>query len=83
MALKFLNKKGWHTGSLRNIENVWKLEQKHEAEELGKHIHEERERDNHLAKGKPRVRQLHHQRSLPSGSAVPGALFEDKPHSAK
>ncbi|XVF66728.1 hypothetical protein PTKIN_Ptkin10aG0060900 [Pterospermum kingtungense] len=24
MALKFLNKKGWHTESLRNIENVWK-----------------------------------------------------------
>ncbi|KAK4754656.1 hypothetical protein SAY87_002760 [Trapa incisa] len=45
MALKFLNKKGWHTGSLRNIENVWKSEQKHEVEELGKHIHEERECD--------------------------------------
>ncbi|KAL2920626.1 Pre-mRNA-splicing factor CWC25-like protein [Bienertia sinuspersici] len=50
MALKFLNKKGWHTGSLRNIENVWKAEQKHEAEqrkleELRKQIHEERERD--------------------------------------
>ncbi|KAJ8545757.1 hypothetical protein K7X08_018340 [Anisodus acutangulus] len=49
MALKFLNKKGWHTGSLRNIENVWKAEQKHEAEqrkleELRKQIAEERER---------------------------------------
>lgn len=49
MALKFLNKKGWHTGSLRNIENVWKAEQKHEAEqkkleELRKQIQEERER---------------------------------------
>jgi hypothetical protein len=33
MALKFLNKKGWHTGSLRNIENVWKAEQKHGAEQ--------------------------------------------------
>ncbi|XP_010928163.1 uncharacterized protein [Elaeis guineensis] len=48
MALKFLNKKGWHTGSLRNIENVWKAEQKHEAkqrklEELRKQIQEERE----------------------------------------
>ncbi|THU65081.1 hypothetical protein C4D60_Mb01t33380 [Musa balbisiana] len=32
MALKFLNKKGWHTESLRNIENVWKAKQKHEAE---------------------------------------------------
>ncbi|KAJ7946492.1 pre-mRNA-splicing factor CWC25-like [Quillaja saponaria] len=50
MALKFLNKKGWHTGSLRNIENVWKAEQKHDAEqkkleELKKQIQEERERD--------------------------------------
>ncbi|KAL6008450.1 hypothetical protein ACLOJK_033961 [Asimina triloba] len=50
MALKFLNKKGWHTGSLRNIENVWKAEQKHEAEqkkleELRKQIQEERERN--------------------------------------
>lgn len=49
MALKFLNKKGWHTGSLRNIENVWKAEQKHDAEqkkleELRKQIVEERER---------------------------------------
>ncbi|MCO5601842.1 hypothetical protein L7F22_055967 [Adiantum nelumboides] len=48
MALKFLNKKGWHTGSLRNIENVWKAEQKHEAEkrkleELKKQINDERE----------------------------------------
>jgi hypothetical protein len=32
MALKFLNKKGWHTGSLRNIERVWKAEQAEEAE---------------------------------------------------
>lgn len=50
MALKFLNKKGWHTGSLRNIENVWKAEQKHGAEqkkleELRKQIQEERDRD--------------------------------------
>ncbi|KAL8115819.1 uncharacterized protein LOC141666995 [Apium graveolens] len=49
MGLKFLNKKGWHTGSLRNIENVWKAEQKRDAEdkkleELRKQIHEERER---------------------------------------
>ncbi|KAJ6906877.1 hypothetical protein NC652_024320 [Populus alba x Populus x berolinensis] len=49
MALKFLNKKGWHTGSLRNIENVWKAEQKHDAEqkkleELRKQIQDERER---------------------------------------
>ncbi|KAH7546929.1 hypothetical protein FEM48_Zijuj01G0252900 [Ziziphus jujuba var. spinosa] len=51
MALKFLNKKGWHTGSLRNIENVWKAEQKHDAEqkkleELRKQIQEERERSD-------------------------------------
>ncbi|KAL9688044.1 hypothetical protein QQ045_032457 [Rhodiola kirilowii] len=49
MGMKFLNKKGWHTGSLRNIENVWKAEQKHEQEqkkleELRKQIVEERER---------------------------------------
>lgn len=49
MGLKFLNKKGWHTGSLRNIETVWKAEQKRDAEvkkleELRKQIHEERER---------------------------------------
>ncbi|XP_042486814.1 pre-mRNA-splicing factor CWC25 homolog isoform X2 [Macadamia integrifolia] len=49
MASKFLNKKGWHTGSLRNIENVWKAEQKRDGEqkkleELRKQIQEERER---------------------------------------
>ncbi|XP_057765206.1 uncharacterized protein LOC130985972 [Salvia miltiorrhiza] len=64
MALKFLNKKGWHTGSLRNIENVWKAEQKHEAEqrkleELRKQIHEERERAE--------FRQLQEQAGLISG----------------
>ena len=47
MALKFLNKKGWHTRILRNIENVWKAEQKHESEqkkleELRKQIQDER-----------------------------------------
>ncbi|KAH6787825.1 hypothetical protein C2S52_007377 [Perilla frutescens var. hirtella] len=64
MALKFLNKKGWHTGSLRNIENVWKAEQKHDAEqkkleELRKQIHEERERAD--------FRQLQEQAGLISG----------------
>ncbi|KAG6392442.1 hypothetical protein SASPL_146661 [Salvia splendens] len=64
MALKFLNKKGWHTGSLRNIENVWKAEQKHEAEqrkleELRKQIHEERDRAE--------FRQLQEQAGLISG----------------
>nr|XP_018684356.1 PREDICTED: pre-mRNA-splicing factor CWC25 homolog [Musa acuminata subsp. malaccensis] len=53
MALKFLNKNGWHTGSLRNIENVWKAEQKHEAEqrkleELRKQIQDERENSEFL-----------------------------------
>ncbi|EFJ08063.1 hypothetical protein SELMODRAFT_132462 [Selaginella moellendorffii] len=48
MALKFLNKKGWHTGSLRNIETVWKAEQKRDVEnrkleELQKQIKEEQE----------------------------------------
>ncbi|PIA52701.1 hypothetical protein AQUCO_01000517v1 [Aquilegia coerulea] len=61
MALKFLNKKGWHTGSLRNIENVWKAEQKHDAEqrkldELRKQIQEERE--------KSEFRQLQEQAGL-------------------
>ncbi|XP_065857115.1 uncharacterized protein [Euphorbia lathyris] len=131
MALKFLNKKGWHTGSLRNIENVWKAEQKHDAEEkkleeLRKQIQEERERsefrllqeqaglvprqerleflyDSGLAVGKgssssaggsgvafqtleestPNADKTNDASSSaakqPSG---PGALFEDKPHSA-
>eukprot|EP00850_Spirogloea_muscicola_P013612 SM000093S24423 [mRNA] locus=s93:224777:226967:- [translate_table: standard] len=47
-ALKFLNKKGWHTGSLHNVERVWKAEQKRDAEqkkleELQKQIVEERQ----------------------------------------
>ncbi|KAK8571466.1 hypothetical protein V6N12_027554 [Hibiscus sabdariffa] len=129
MALKFLNKKGWHTGSLRNIENVWKAEQKHEAEqkkleELRKQIHEERERsefrllqeqaglvpkqerldflyDSGLAVGKGTSSSAAGgsgagfkalEEALPSSkpadssanqpSSAPGALFEDKPHSA-
>ncbi|CAL9236862.1 unnamed protein product [Arabidopsis halleri] len=54
MALKFLNKKGWHTGSLRNIEKVWKAEQKHEAEqkkieELRLQIQQEKERSEFRA----------------------------------
>lgn len=130
MALKFLNKKGWHTGSLRNIENVWKAEQKHDAEqkkleELRKQIHEERERsefrqlqeqaglvpkqerldflyDSGLAVGKgassssaggsgsggfkaleealPTSKST--DASAKQSSSTPGALFEDKPHSA-
>ncbi|XP_038896474.1 pre-mRNA-splicing factor CWC25 homolog [Benincasa hispida] len=125
MALKFLNKKGWHTGSLRNIENVWKAEQKHEAEqkkldELRKQIQEEKERqefrllqeqaglvpkqerldflyESGLAVGKASSSDgFKSLETLPSSStaaaatepssskeaAVPGALFEDKPHSA-
>ncbi|EEF37212.1 pre-mRNA-splicing factor CWC25 homolog [Ricinus communis] len=129
MALKFLNKKGWHTGSLRNIENVWKAEQKHEAEqkkleELRKQIQDERERsefrllqeqaglvprqerleflyDSGLAVGKgssssaggsgvafqaleeavPTPNKTPNASSS-SHPSVPGALFEDKPHSA-
>lgn len=54
MGMKFLNKKGWHTGSLRNIENVWKAEQKQEAEqkkleELRLQILQERERSEFRA----------------------------------
>lgn len=33
MALKFLNKKGWHTGSPKNIKKVIDSEKKHAAEE--------------------------------------------------
>jgi len=128
--LKFLNKKGWHTGSLRNIENVWKAEQKHEAEqkkleELRKQIQEERERsefrllqeqaglvpkqerleflyDSGLAVGKggssdggfkaleafPKPTTTDASaagdtaKASSSSSSVPGALFEEKPHSA-
>ncbi|CAH8265912.1 unnamed protein product [Arabidopsis lyrata] len=54
MGMKFLNKKGWHTGSLRNIETVWKAEQKQEAEqkkleELRLQILQERERSEFRA----------------------------------
>ncbi|EXB64637.1 hypothetical protein L484_017969 [Morus notabilis] len=129
MALKFLNKKGWHTGSLRNIENVWKAEQKHEAEqkkleELRKQILEEKERaefrqlqeqaglvpkqerldflyESGLAVGKasasegfkaleafpkpgdaPSSSASAASNQAASSSAVPGALFEEKPQSA-
>ncbi|OAY54697.1 pre-mRNA-splicing factor CWC25 homolog [Manihot esculenta] len=131
MALKFLNKKGWHTGSLRNIENVWKAEQKHEAEqkkleELRKQIQDERERsefrllqeqaglvprqerldflyDSGLAVGKGssssaggsgvafkaleeavpnNSKAIDSSSSTAKQSSAPGALFEDKPHSA-
>ncbi|XP_010518013.1 PREDICTED: pre-mRNA-splicing factor CWC25 homolog [Camelina sativa] len=54
MGMKFLNKKGWHTGSLRNIETVWKAEQKQEAEEkkleeLRLQLSQERERNEFRA----------------------------------
>eukprot|EP00271_Cylindrocystis_brebissonii_P013889 TRINITY_DN3439_c0_g1_i1.p1 TRINITY_DN3439_c0_g1~~TRINITY_DN3439_c0_g1_i1.p1 ORF type:complete len:1009 (-),score=207.00 TRINITY_DN3439_c0_g1_i1:69-3095(-) len=50
MGMKFLNKKGWHTGSLRNVENVWKAEQKDADEkkkldEIRKQYVEERQKD--------------------------------------
>ncbi|XP_010519097.1 PREDICTED: pre-mRNA-splicing factor CWC25 homolog, partial [Tarenaya hassleriana] len=128
MALKFLNKKGWHTGSLRNIENVWKAEQKNEAEqkkleELRLQIQQERERsefralqeqaglaprqerleflyDSGLAVGKPNASSSGHGVSFQTQEqpakadtsnisnnaqqqqSAPGALFEDKSHSA-
>jgi hypothetical protein len=49
MGMKFLNKKGWHTGSLRNIERVWVAEEKEKEEqrkiqELKKQQDEEREK---------------------------------------
>ncbi|KAG9160587.1 hypothetical protein Leryth_023995 [Lithospermum erythrorhizon] len=56
MALKFLNKKGWHTGSLWNIENVWKAEQKHDTqqkkfEELKKQIQDESQKTERRLSG--------------------------------
>ncbi|KAK2980170.1 hypothetical protein RJ640_029717 [Escallonia rubra] len=57
MALKFLNKKGWHTGNLRNIENVWKAEKKHDAEQKNKPIHIVNTYYCHL-RCKPRNRHL-------------------------
>jgi N-terminal domain of CBF1 interacting co-repressor CIR len=48
--LAFLNKKGWHPGSIQNQEKVWKREEEHlkelkKAEELRKQIAEEREKE--------------------------------------
>eukprot|EP00898_Chlorokybus_atmophyticus_P002688 jgi/Chlat1/341/Chrsp1S03072 len=50
MALKFLNKKSWHTGGLKQIEAVWKAEQKDAAEkskleELRREKEKEREQE--------------------------------------
>lgn len=46
--LAFLNKKGWHTGSMQNTERVWKKEEeaakeRRKLEELKKQIQEERD----------------------------------------
>ncbi|OQR81653.1 pre-mRNA-splicing factor CWC25 [Thraustotheca clavata] len=48
MSLAFLAKKSWHTSNLKNVEKVWKAEQKHAQEEqklleLRKNIEEERQ----------------------------------------
>lgn len=47
MGLAFLNKKGWHTGAFKNIEEVWKAEEKEKErkkrdEELKKKLIEEK-----------------------------------------
>ena len=47
-GLAFLNKKGWHTGNLRNIERVWNAEQKAKDEDkkmetLKRELEEERQ----------------------------------------
>lgn len=47
MGLAFLNKKSWHTGSFKNIEEVWKakekqLEQQRKREEIRKKVVEEK-----------------------------------------
>ena len=49
-GLAFLNKKGWHPGSLRNQETVWKREQEKEAEdrkldEFKQHVELERQKE--------------------------------------
>lgn len=51
--LSFLNKKTWHPSNLRNVEEVWKREQKAEAEqrkleELKKQLDEERKKQEFL-----------------------------------
>ncbi|XP_034199143.1 LOW QUALITY PROTEIN: pre-mRNA-splicing factor cwf25 [Prunus dulcis] len=89
MALKFLNKKGWHTGSLLNIENVWKAEQKHEAEqkkldELRKQIVEERKSGALLVPivSKPLKPYSSAASKQQASASVSGAMFEEKPQSA-
>jgi hypothetical protein len=47
MGLDYLNKKTWHTGSIKNIEKVWIQEQKEmekikKQEEAAKRLQEER-----------------------------------------
>lgn len=47
MGLAFLNKKSWHTGSFKNIEEVWKAKEKHKEmlqkrEEIRKKVVEEK-----------------------------------------
>ncbi|KAK9792960.1 hypothetical protein WJX73_009574 [Symbiochloris irregularis] len=49
-GLAFLNKKGWHPGSIRNQEKVWAREQEHEAEqrkmeEMREAIEQERQQE--------------------------------------
>lgn len=49
-GLAFLNKKGWHPGSLRNQEAVWKKEQEKDAEdrkldEFKQHVELERQKE--------------------------------------
>jgi hypothetical protein len=47
MGLSFLNKKGWHTGAFKNIEQVWLAEEtekdrKKKNEEMKKKLIEEK-----------------------------------------
>jgi len=47
MSLSFLSKKSWHTATLKNVEEVWKaeqkeLEEKKKLKELQKQIEDER-----------------------------------------
>ncbi|KAG2688787.1 hypothetical protein I3760_09G110700 [Carya illinoinensis] len=106
MSLKFLNKKVWHTGSLRNIENIQEERERSEfrllQEQAGLVPKQDRLEflyDSGLAVGKggnsegfkalesfPKTtsgaESTADTAKASSSSAVPGALFEEKPHSA-
>mmetsp|Transcript_33437 Transcript_33437/g.46793 ORF Transcript_33437/g.46793 Transcript_33437/m.46793 type:complete len:191 (+) Transcript_33437:31-603(+) len=49
MSLAFLNKKSWHTATIRNAERVWKAEQKQKAEQKKmEQLRKEREEERQI-----------------------------------